>query len=444
MKVTIDLPSMLTRATGGQRHVEVEASDVAEAIESLLALHPRLRPHLFDEAGALRPNVLCAIDEEPTRLDGGPRPLRDGAHIVFVPSVAGGATGEQVRFCVSADGTRIAFAVHGDGPPLLLTKTWISHLQYDRADPMLGHLLEELGKVATVVRYDERGYGLSDWDAEDLSLEARIEDLQAVAAAANLERFALMGMGQGGQVAISHAARHGDSVTRLILSGTYAGVAPDYRDQFDEYFETLVQVVRYGWELPDSRFRRVFTESLIPDGTEQQKRWVDDLQPRCTSSDTAIRGARARRALDVTAELSSIAAPTLVLHSRGNRMTPFDQGRLLASSIPEASFVPIDSNNSVLLAQDPAWAIWLDEVVRFLAHDHEPASSPQRAPNEPLTERELELLHLVADGLTNEQIAAQLSLSPRTVERHVSNIYRKLNVSGRAARAAAVAHLLRR
>lgn len=355
-----------------------------------------------------------------------------------------GVQSEQVRFCRAPDGVRIAYAVHGDGPPVLMNKVWISHLQYDHEDPMLGHLLEALGRIATVVRYDERGYGLSDWDAEDLSLDARVGDLEAVTEAAGLERYAVMAMGQGGQTAIRHAVRHPQRVTRLILNGTYAGVTDAYRARFEEYFETLVQVVRFGWTLPDSRFRRVFSDSLIPGGTEEQKRWVDDLQPRCTSRDTAIRAAVARRDEDVTDLLAEVQAPTLVLHSRGNRMAPFEQGRMMASTVPDARFVPLDSDNSVLLASEPAWPLWLEEVRRFLSPER--SSTPPRAvsagPVAKLTEREVELLHLVAEGLTNDEIAEGMTLSARTVERHLSNIYRKLGVSGRSARAAAVAHVL--
>lgn len=355
-----------------------------------------------------------------------------------------GGRRDHVRFCRAPDGVRIAYAVHGDGPPILMNKMWISHLQYDREDPMLAHLLEALGRTATVVRYDERGYGLSDWDAEDLSLDARVCDLEAVAGAAGLERYAVLAMGQGGQVAISHAARRPERVTRLILNGTFAGVTDEYRARFEEYFETLVQVVRFGWTLPDSRFRRVFTEGLIPEATERQKRWVDELQPRCTSRDTAIRAALARRDEDVTDRLAEVHAPTLVLHTRGNRMAPFEQGRLMASTIPDARLVPLDSENSLVLESEPAWRVWREEVGRFLSRDR--SSRPPRVAGAgataELTEREVELLHLVAEGLTNDEIAERLTLSARTVERHLSNIYRKLGVSGRSGRAAAVAHIL--
>lgn len=352
---------------------------------------------------------------------------------------------EVIRFCRSHDGVKIAYAVHGKGPPLILGKNWISHLQYDWDDPLLGHLLDALGRLVTVVRYDERGYGLSDWEPENFSLESRLGDLEAVVTAAGFDRYAVMAMGQTGQVAISHAAQHPERVTRLILNGTFAGVTEEYRSKFEEYFATLVQIVRFGWTLPDSRFRRVFSESMVPGATESQKRWIDELQPLVTSKDTAIAAAQVRQKANVMNLLVDVEVPTLVLHARGNRMAPFEQGRLMAAHIPDSHLVALESENMSPLAGEPAWQVWLEEVAGFLEPDR--ASLPSRPARselaERLTEREIELLHLVADGLTNDEIAGQLMLSARTVERHLSNIYRKLGVSGKAARAAAVAYILR-
>lgn len=355
------------------------------------------------------------------------------------------ASREVVRFCRSHDGVRIAYAIHGSGPPLILGKHWISHLQYDWDDPMLGHLLDALGRVATVVRFDERGYGLSDWEPGDFSLEARLGDLEAVAAAAGFDRYAVMAMGQAGQVAISHAAQHPERVTRLILNGTYAGVTDEYRETFEEYFSTLVQIVRFGWTHADSRFRRVFSESMIPGGSESQKRWIDELQPVVTSTDTAITAAHARKEVDVMDLLVDVAVPTLVLHARDNRMAPFEQGRLMAAQIPDGRLVALESENVAPLAAESAWQVWLEAVSGFLetGRASAPVRSARSEPLEQLTEREVELLHLVAEGLTNTEIAEQLVISARTVERHLSNVYRKLGVSGRAGRAAAVAHILK-
>lgn len=159
----------------------------------------------------------------------------------------------------------------------------------------------------------------------------------------------------------------------------------------------------------------------------------------------AIRAAEVRQDTNVIDLLGDVGVPTLVLHTRGNRMAPFEQGRLMAAHIPDAHLVALESENMAPLASEPAWQIWLDEVTRFLEPDRAllTTRSDQSEPIEQLTKREIELLHLVADGLTNEEIAEQLMLSARTVERHLSNVYRKLGVSGKAARAAAVAHVLR-
>ena len=186
------------------------------------------------------------------------------------------AGAQDVRFCRAPDGVQIGYAVHGAGPPLVVNTCWLSHLQHDWKSPVWRHFVEELGGIATVIRYDERGYGLSDWDVEDLSLEARISDLEAVVDAAGLDPFALLGMSQGGPVAISYAIRHPDRVTRLALSATHA--TPVRTADDEELSDTLVQLIRVGWARPESRFRRVLTAGLIPSATEEQMRWVDDLQ----------------------------------------------------------------------------------------------------------------------------------------------------------------------
>ena len=361
---------------------------------------------------------------------------------VMTPSRRFGPAVERVRFCRAPDGVRIAYAVCGSGPPLLVGKMWISHLQYDWQDPTLSHVLEALSRIATVVRYDERGYGLSDWDPPGFTLDSRVADLEAVAGAVGFNRYAVLAMGQTGQVAIHHAVRHPGRVTRLILNGAYAGVTDEYRQRFEEFFTALTAAAQYGWTLADSRFRRVFSESMVPGATEDQKRWIDDLAPLVTSKTTAVAAARARREIDVQAELSDLAVPTLVVHSRGNRMTPFEQGRVMASGIPDARLVTLDTDNFLPLADEPAWPVWQEAVRHFLEPDRESVLVPP--PDTQLTTREEELLVLVAEGLSNDQIADRLTLSARTVERHMSNVYRKLGVSGATARAAAVAHILRR
>jgi len=347
---------------------------------------------------------------------------------------------QDVRFCRSADGTRLAYAVHGAGPPLLLASCWLSHLEFDWQSPVWRHFLLDIGRFATVVRYDERGYGLSDWDVSDFGLDARIADLEAVADAAGLERFALLGMSQGGPVAISYATRHPSRLTRLVLYGTYA-VAISRDPDGAELEQTFQQILKVGFGRKDSTFRRVFTTLMIPGATEEQAGWLDDLQAMATCTDNAVRSRAARMGVDVSDLTSDVAVPTLVVHARGDRMVDFARGRELAVRIPGARLVMLDSDNHITLADEPAWPVFVDELSAFLAADRFAARAPDAVVRS-LTDRELDVLRLVGRGADNQQVAQQLSLSVRTVERHLTSIYAKLGLSGRSARAAAVARLL--
>ena len=347
---------------------------------------------------------------------------------------------QQVRFCRSPDGTRIAYAVHGRGAPLLISTCWLSHLQFDWESPVWRHFLVDLGRFATVIRFDERGHGLSDWDVTEHGLEARIGDLEAVADAAGFDRFALMAMAQGGPVAISYAARHPDRVSRLLFYGSYASAVDETSEERDltDAFEQLIKV---GWARPDSTFRRVFTSLMIPGATEEQMRWLDDLQ-RVSVSATTLHTARQQRMLADAGDLvPQLDVPTLILHSVGDRMNDFKHGRRLAATIAGARLVPLESDNHIVLEDEPAWRVFVDEVQRFLEPDRDPR--PVGGPvEEKLSARELEVLRLVARGCDNEQVAAELGLSVRTVERHLQNVYDKLGVRGRSARTAAAARLL--
>ena len=348
---------------------------------------------------------------------------------------------QDVRFCRSADGTRIAYAVHGSGPPLLLASCWLSHLEFDWQSPVWRHFLLDLGKVATVIRYDERGNGMSDWAVTDFSLGSRVADLEAVADAVGLDRFAMVGMSQGGPVGVTYAARHPGRLSRLILYGTYGRAMDDTDPQAVELEQTFRQMIKVGWARPDSTFRRVFTDLLIPGATGEQARWLDDLQARATSTENAVQARAGRMGADVRDLLPELTVPTLVVHARGDRMIDFSLGRELAARIPGARLVTLDSDNHITLADEPAWPVFVDEVSAFLAPDRVAAGTPPGALRT-LTARELDVLRLVGQGCDNAEVARALALSVRTVERHLTGIYAKLGLTGRAARAAAVARLL--
>ncbi|WP_292678308.1 alpha/beta fold hydrolase [Nocardioides sp.] len=349
--------------------------------------------------------------------------------------------GQQIRFCEAPDGVRIAYAVHGSGPPLLVSTCWLSHLQHDWDSPVWRHFLEDLGSFATVIRYDERGHGLSDWDVEDHSLEARVGDLEAVADDAGFERFALMAMSQGGPPAIAYTVRHPERVTRLLFYSSYAAALPDPTPEELELFHTFEQMIKVGFGRKDSAFRRVFTSLMIPGATEEQMSWLDELQRVSVSATTAYLARQQRAQANCIPLLAELDLPTLVLHGLEDQMNEFEMGRLLATHIDGARLVPLESRNHILLADEPAWPVFVAEVRGFLGRDEDLTGGDEGVAL--LSTREREVLGLAADGCGNEEIAAALHLSVRTVERHLHNVYAKLGVSGRSARAAAVARLAR-
>lgn len=339
---------------------------------------------------------------------------------------------QQIRFCTSSRGVRIAFASSGSGPPFVKAATWLTHIEFDWTSPVWERWLRELSHRHTLVRYDERGCGLSDWDVGDLSFEAWVEDLEAVVDAAGLERFVLIGMSQGGAASIAYAARHPERVTQLVLCGAFArGRFRWARSQteLDEY-EMAIRLAELGWERENPAFRQTFATQILPDGTLDQHRSFTEMMRVSTSATTAGRILREVAMLDVTALASQVRCPTLVVHARGDSRVPFEEGRMLATLIPGARFVPLESRNHVLLESEPAWLAFVAELRAFLPAVA--ATGPLRAPFSLLSPRERELLELVAEGLDNGQIAARLFVSAKTVRNHITSIFAKLDVPNRA------------
>jgi pimeloyl-ACP methyl ester carboxylesterase/DNA-binding CsgD family transcriptional regulator len=337
---------------------------------------------------------------------------------------------QQIRFCATSDGVRIAYATMGAGPPLVKVSNWLSHLEFDLGSPVWRHWLQELSSGRTLIRYDERGCGLSDWEPAELSFEAWIRDLETVVDALGVERFPLLGISQGASIAITYTVRHPERVSHLILYGGYArgrAMRPQSPEQRKEA-ETMVELAELGWGKENPAFRQFFTTQFIPDGTSEQHRWFNELQRVSVSPSNAARFMRMFDRIDVTALAPAVTCPTLVLHPVGDARIPFEEGRLLATLIPGARFVPLESRNHILLEDEPAWRRWLEEVRAFL-----PAPLPQSRRAFPaLTPRELELVDLIAQGLDNAQIAARLALSEKTVRNHITSIFAKLEVENRS------------
>jgi pimeloyl-ACP methyl ester carboxylesterase/DNA-binding CsgD family transcriptional regulator len=347
----------------------------------------------------------------------------------------------QTRFCTAPDGVRLAYAIEGQGPPLVKAGNWLTHVEYDRQSPVWRHWVRELSRGRTFVRYDERGCGLSDRElAAPPTIDSAVADLAAVVDAAGLERFALVGLSGGGPTAIEYAARNPGRVSRLILYGSYT--RGRYRRGGDaKQARLLIDLMRVGWGGAVPAFRQVFSSLYIPSAGEEQKRWYDEMQQASSTGEVAATIWRSRADIDVSGTAGGIDQPALVLHAREDRVVPYEEGRRLASLLPNARFVTLATDNHILQEREPAWALFLSEVRAFLAED-EP-SPPATADLSDLSARERDVLELVAQGMSNEQIAERLFLSPRTVERHLSNVYAKLRLSGKSARAAAAARFSR-
>jgi DNA-binding CsgD family transcriptional regulator len=252
--------------------------------------------------------------------------------------------------------------------------------------------------------------------------------------AAGLDRFSVLGLSGGSLAAVAYAARYPERVERLVIYGGYARGRARRDDNQRRRLDALVAAVAGGWNDPDPTFRRLFTMQFLPEGSAEQLSWFDELQRRTVTPDIAAQLLLAHAAVDVSEIATTVATEALVAHAAGDRSVPFEEGCDLAGRLPNARLLPLESVNHILLADEPAWAAFLAAVRAFVGEAEPPAAPPD------LSAREAEVLELVAAGLENEAIAERLYISVRTVERHLSNTYVKLGVSGKSARAAAAAH----
>lgn len=340
---------------------------------------------------------------------------------------------QQIRFCKTADGVRLAYASVGAGPPLVKVANWMSHIEYDWRTPIWRPMLERLARNRRLIRYDERGCGLSDREVDEFSLDAWVRDLETVVDAADVKRFSLFGLSQGGPIAIAYTVRHPERVSRLVLCGSYArGYKKRASTPQIEERKMLLDLVRIGWGRETAAFRQVFSALFLPDASPEQLRSFNDLQRESTSAENAVRMIDAFGDLDVQDVAPQVRAPTLILHARGDMRVPFEEGRRLAALIPDARFVPLECRDHWPLEQEPAFEQMMIEIDAFLEADTEGdgAKRPARLPE--LTDRESEVLYFVARGLSNGQIADRLRITDKTVRNHITNIFMKLGVASRA------------
>lgn len=276
---------------------------------------------------------------------------------------------QSVAFCRASDGVRLAYAAVGDGPPLVRAANWMTHLGHDIESPVWRHWVRDLSRNHRFIRYDERGCGLSDWTADHFDFDDWVADLESVVESLGLNRFPLLGVSQGGAVAVAYAARHPERVSKLVLCGAYArGRAVRAADEDEKREAALdLELARVGWGRDDPAFRQVFAAQFLPDGTRADWAAFDQLQRRTTSAENAVRFLEQFAHIDVRDLAGQVACPTLVMHSRDDRRVPMRYGEELATLIPHARFVVLESNNHLLTAAEPGWRVFCDEVDEFLA-----------------------------------------------------------------------------
>ena len=276
---------------------------------------------------------------------------------------------QQINYCRAPDQVRLAWAKAGRGPPLVRTANWLNHLEYDWQNPLRRAVLQNLAKRYTLIRYDARGNGMSDWDVPEISLDAWVSDLETVVDAAGLERFPLLGISQGCAVSIAYAVRHPQRVARLILYGGFALGGYKRSAEEREQRKAMMTLIKLGWGTDDPAFRQLFTSRIMPDATKEQADAFNELQRMTASADCAVKYYETVNNIDVQYLLPQVNVPTLVLHVRGDLMQPFEEGRKLAATIPGDRFVALQGHNHSLLPGEPAALRFFEELELFLQRE---------------------------------------------------------------------------
>jgi pimeloyl-ACP methyl ester carboxylesterase/DNA-binding CsgD family transcriptional regulator len=340
---------------------------------------------------------------------------------------------EQIRFCTSRDGTRIAYAICGAGPPLVWAPHWVRHIKFDWVSPVWQPWMTLLTQRHTVIRYDWRGCGLSDQDGVELSPARYLEDFEAVVRSAGLDRFVLLGMSHGTRLGMTYAVGNPSKVSHLVLFGSSpcGRVARGQSQEQAAEEETRFKAIELGWQTDNPAYGQFFTALHVPDATAEQFRSLGDLLRMTTSPTNAVAIMRTFHQADVRAIVPRVPCPTLVLHSRGDSVIPFDWGRAVAAQIADARFVPLESRNHILVDTEPAWQQLVEALDNFLPSTAQGRGNAAGEMDD-LSPRENEVLELVAQGLDNTTIGRRLGISERTARNHVSSILSKLGVSSRA------------
>jgi pimeloyl-ACP methyl ester carboxylesterase len=260
-----------------------------------------------------------------------------------VPRIFGNPIEQKIGFATTSDGVRIAYATTGEGPPLVSTIGWLTHIERGWTSPLYDSegWLRWASKGHLFVRYDGRGFGLSERNVEDFSLETRVRDLEAVVDALGLDRFALYAVSAGGPTAIAYTVRHPDRVSHLILAGTSAGFSLDSERR--RQWDGMLLLFRTSWD--SAIVRSMMTAFLLPDGDEVLQRVLSEWL-KISGEGPAIAGfLGASLDIDVRELARRIQVPTLVIHGQDDRVVRLARGSELASLIPEVRFEIVPGAN---------------------------------------------------------------------------------------------------
>ena len=341
---------------------------------------------------------------------------------------------QEVRFCPSFDGARIAYALSGQGPPLAMSATWLGHLEQEWRSLAWRPWLEHFSRGHTLLRYDLRGTGLSDRSFANASTATWVRDFATVVDAAGFDCFPLIGICQGGPIAIEYAARYAERVSHLVLYGTYARgnfMRPERPQELDRA-KVFIDMARLGWGHEDHAFMQVWATLFQPGGGIEHLRSWTELQRMAISERNVPAFFEAAFRTDVQEAARRIKCPTLVIHANKDKAVHVEEGRRLASLIPGARFVELESENHMLLPEEPAWKRLCEEVHSFLGAPHASSEAERIAKGlAALTEREREVLEGIARGLDNAEIATELTLSEKTVRNHITRVFDKIGVAHR-------------
>jgi DNA-binding winged helix-turn-helix (wHTH) protein/pimeloyl-ACP methyl ester carboxylesterase len=342
----------------------VEENNVDHCISQLRKLFGK-DDHYIETIPRQGYRFTAEVSAVPDQNDGQAAPLQTRKAVPDVPD-------QEIRFIEANDGVKIAYSLAGSGPPLVKAANWLNHLDFEWQSPIWAHWVAELTKHHTLVRYDERGNGLSDWNITDFSFAAWVRDFEKLMDTIKLDRFPVLGISQGGAVAVAYAAKHPERVSQLVLYGSYVrgwmfrGSAEEL-----ERRNALLTLVRLGWGRDNPAFRQIFTSLFMPDATPEQADWFNELQRVSTSPENAVQLLAEAGRVNVVDQLPLVKCPTLVLHCKYDAAVPVSEGRLIAARIPGAKFVELPGRNHVVTPEEPAWPMFLREISSFLDWDVE-------------------------------------------------------------------------